>query len=161
MPDSFDEFKKKRDQGKSDAESLAKYTGAEWDILKGFVSDFAGKDVDGHIFEWFAQPYAEMLVLNYASASLLSSRRSLMGIAPKFTVHIDRRPPGPRQVRVEDRSPIPPKTWTLEPRVEHDEFHWTVLETGWKGSSLALADEVAKAVVAYYDEYKKKYPQAV
>jgi hypothetical protein len=160
--ESFDDFAKARDQRQSDAENLAKSTAAEWVILKGFVSQFAldGKDIDGHKFQWFPEPNAERLVLNYSSAMLLTSGWSI-GVPHNFRVRVDRRPPGPGQVYVLDEPPVPPKTWSLEPKVERGEFFWVVPEQGWKKSSAALASEIAKAVVEHYDEYKRKYPQAV
>jgi hypothetical protein len=160
--ESFDDFAKARQLRQRYAETLAENTAAEWVILKGFVSQFAldAKDIDGHRFQWFPEPNAERLVLNYSSATLLNSSWSI-GVPQTFRVHIDRRPPGPGQVYVCDEPPVPPKTWSLEPTVERGEFFWVVLELGWKMSSAKLASEIAKAVVEHYDEYKKKHPQAV
>lgn len=61
----------------------------------------------------------------------------------------------------EQKCSVPSKKWNLEPEVENGEFRWTIRETGWSGSTAALADEIAKAVVEHYDEYKRIFPQAV
>jgi hypothetical protein len=44
---------------------------------------------------------------------------------------------------------------------ERGEFLWTIRETGWKGSTAELAIEIAKALVAHYDEYRKRFPHAL
>ena len=156
----FDDFKNARDQKKQDDEMLSNGTEAEWVILKGFASQFAldGENIDDHKFQWLPEPHAEMLILNYASATFASSGWS-MGVTQNLRIIIGRRPPGLNQVYVSDA--LPSKTWSLEPKVEKGQFSWTVRETNWRGSSSALASEVAKAVVQYHDEYKKKYPLAV
>jgi hypothetical protein len=97
-------------------------------------------------------------VLNYSSAMFLDPGWTT---PKKFRVYIDRRPPGPGKMYVEDKSPVPSKRWNLEPRVERGEFCWTIRETGWTGTTKDLADEIAKAVVDHYDQYKAMFPQAV
>jgi hypothetical protein len=156
----FDDFKNARDQKKQDDEMLSKGTEAEWVILKGFASQFAldGENIDGHNFQWLPEPHAEMLILNHSSATFASSGWSI-GVMQNLRIIIGRRPPGVNQVYVSDA--LPSTTWSLEPKVEKGNFSWIVRETNWKGSSSALAAEVAKAVVQYHDEYKKKYPLAV
>ena len=156
----FDDFIDERNQKRGDAEKLASGKVTEWLRLKEFVADLArnGKRVDGHTFRWFADPSGELLVLNYSSATFL---RPSLTMPPKFGIYIDRRPPGPGKMYVEDKSPVPSKRWNLEPEVERGEFLWTIRETGWKGSTAELAIEIAKAVVAHYDEYKRRFPQAV
>jgi hypothetical protein len=165
MADDYEDFINKRNQGRSDEEILANDVWAEWGILMGFVSQFAidHREVDGHPYEWSPEPRGGLLVLGYASA-LLSRPNPNPVIVPKsvlFTVYINRRPAGPGKVYAEDEPPIPRETWTLEPSVKRGEFLWEVHETGWKGSTKALADEIAKAVVNYYDAYKKKFPLAM
>ena len=61
----------------------------------------------------------------------------------------------------QDNSPLPSKRWNLELELERGEFLWKIRETGWKGSTSELAIEIAKALVAHYDEYKGRFPEAV
>ncbi len=159
VPD-FDDFMDERNQKKGDAENLASGTVAEWLRLKEVVRDIVrnGKQVDGHEFQWFADPSAELLVLNYSSATFLGPS---LTTPPKFGVYIDRRPPGSGKMYTEDKSPVPSRRWNLEPEVERGEFRWTIRETGWKGSTAELAIGVARVLVAHYDEYKRRFPQAV
>jgi len=60
-----------------------------------------------------------------------------------------------------DESPVPARKWNLEGTVDGGEFIWTIHETGWRGSTTELASEIAKAVVAHYDGYKRAFPQAI
>ncbi len=157
---SFDDFIDDRNQRKRDTEELASGAVIEWAHLKDLTGNLAriGKNIDGHRFQWFPEPNDELLVLNYSSATFLGPSRTT---PPKFGVYIDRRPPGPGAMYVEDKSPVPSKRWNLEPQVEHGEFCWTIRETGWTGTTKDLADEIAKAIVAHYDQYKAIFPQAV
>jgi len=156
----FDDFVDDRNQGKKDTEKLANGAGLEWAHLKNLAGNLArtGKNIDGHTFQWFPEPNAELLVLNYSSATFLSPNWTR---PPRFVVRIDRRPPGPGKMYVEDKSPVPSKRWNLELKVERGEFRWTILGAGWTGTTEDLADEIAKAIVEHYDQYKAMFPQAV
>jgi hypothetical protein len=156
----FDNFMDERTQKKSDAEKLASRTATEWIRMKEIVADFArsGKRADGHLFQWFADGGAELFVLNYSSATFLAPTLTMR---PKFRICIDRKPPGPGKMYVEDKSPVPSTRWNLEVEVQRGEFLWTIRETGWRGSTEELAIQIAKALVTHYDEYKRRFPQAV
>ena len=157
---SFDAFLAKRDQRQSDAEKLASGTSSEWTHLKKLVSNLAttGKIIDGHRFEWLPEPSAELLVLNYSSATFLGPGWKT---PPRFRIYIDRRPAGPGKAYVEEKSPVPSVRWNLEPSVEDGEFYWTIRESGWTGTTNDLANGIAKAVVAHYDQYKAMFPRAI
>ena len=135
----FDNFIEERNQKQGDAEKLATSTVTEWLRLKDLVGDLArnGKHVDGHTFQWFADSSAELPVLKYSSATFLGPSLTM---PPKVGIYIDRRPPGPGKMYVDDKSPVPSKRWNLELEVERGEFLWTIRETGWKGSTAELAN---------------------
>jgi hypothetical protein len=157
---SFEDFKKDRDQRKSDSEKLARDAVLEWTHLEERVADFArdGEDIDGHRFQWLAEPNGEMLVLNYSAVTFRGPdwRNPL-----RFGIRIDRKPPGPGKMYVEDKSSVPSKKWNLAVTVEDGEFQWTIRENGWRGGTSALATEIVKALVGHYDEYKRIFPQAI
>ena len=106
----FDDFLNDRTQQNRDSAQLERDAELEWEYLKDRAGDLArsGRCVsEGHTFQWFPRPNAEMLVLNYSAATLFKSTR---GLQRKYRVYIDRRPAGLGKAYPDD-SPISAATW--------------------------------------------------
>jgi|GEM_PF-3767449 len=157
MSENFDEFARRREGTRRDNEQLRRKAKPEWERLKGLLSALAsdGKGIDGHRFEWTTDLTGNpLLVLNNVSAtiSLGPEQDGIHHGKVRFT----RRPAGVGKA-FPDKSPVPDKTWSLEPMVENGEFLWFVFERAWKISSAELKEEIAKELARHHIEYQKAY----
>jgi hypothetical protein len=157
----FDDLERKQKQEQLDKEQLARETMTEWEVaLKGFVSEFAlnGKGIGSDKFQWQNNPSqrSASLILNNVAATLYDSGEQ-NGIPQRCGVLIGRKPLGPNQVWADDKSPIEPRKWSLEPTVENGEFLWLVEKLNRKFSSAQLADTIAKQVGECHVAYQKAY----
>ena len=162
MADSFDDFARKHQQEQENRKRLESETKPEWEIMKGFVSQFAAdnKGIGGHRFEWeLSLTGRHMLRLNNVSALLINDA-NYGGSERTYGVRFSRRPTGSREVFIDD-PPLPAKTWAIEPRILDGDFVWLVDELAREFSSAALADEIAKVLAAYDIEYEAAYGRAV
>ena len=160
----FDDFARRRDEDKHKRDRLANEIGSEWEILKGFVQQFAldRKSFDGHTFEWGSDLTGlPLLVLNFVSATLYEAQRA--GTLPEYRVIFSRKPAGPGRIYPDD-SPLPKKTWHLKADIARDgQFVWLVDEEergGPKRSSAKLADAIAEELARYHIEYDRAYGRA-
>jgi hypothetical protein len=157
MYENFDDFSRRHSQEEADRERLAKEITPEWSILKGFASDFAGREFAGHKFQWAPDPSSrvDFLILNNVAALFAHSERN--GITTNCTVRFDRRPPEPGKMYLEDRSGVSPKEWSLLPSIEGAAVVWFVPELGEMHSSMDLADEIAKELSEHHKRYERHY----
>lgn len=155
----FDEFKRRRDEDQQKRERLASEIDGEWEILKGFVYQFAadGKSIDDHAFSWGVSPSGRpMLVLDYVSAMLYGGER--VGAPPDYRVVFNRKPAGTGEEYPDD-SPIPATTWQLTTDIVADTFVWRINNDDGR-SSTKLADEIAEKLARYRIEYEAAYGRA-
>ena len=138
---------------------LAKETTPEWSILKGFASDFAGREVASHKFRWVPDPssWVDFLILNNVAAMFIHSEMN--GLATNCRVRFDRRPPDPGKMFLEDRSGVSPKEWSLLPTIEGEAIAWFVPELEENHSSIELADAIAKELSENNKRYEIHYGQ--
>lgn len=157
MYDDFDDSSRKHSQEEADRQRLAKETTPEWSILKGFASDFAGRVVVGHKFQWVSDPSTgvEFLVLDKVEA--MFSHTEIDGITTSCRVRFDRRSPEPGKMYVENRSGVSPKEWSLLPSIEDAAVVWFVPELGEMHSSMDLAGEIAKELGEHNKRYERLY----
>ena len=126
MADSFDDFARKHQQEQVNRKRLESETKPEWEIMKGFVSQFAAdnKGIGGHRFEWeLSLTGRHMLRLNNVSALLINDA-NYGGSERTYGVRFSRRPTGSREVFIDD-PPYLQRLGLLSP-----EF-WTETSSGW------------------------------
>jgi hypothetical protein len=159
MYEDFDDFSRRHSQEEADRQRLARETTLEWSILKGFASDFAGREFAGHKFRWVPNPssWVDFLILNHVAAMFFHSERN--GLATNCTVRFDRRPPDPGKTFLEDRSGVSAKEWSLLPTIEGEVIAWFVPELGETHSSMELADAIAKELSEHHKRYELHYGQ--
>jgi hypothetical protein len=157
MYENLDDFSRKHSQEEADRQRLANETTPEWSILKGFASDFAGRVVVGHKFQWVSDPTTgvEFLALNHVAA--MFSHTEINGITSNCRVRFDRRSPEPGRMYIENRSEVSPKEWSLLPSIEYAAVVWFVPELGEMHSSMDLADEIAKELGEHIKRYERLY----
>ncbi len=158
MSETFDDFARKHKQEQQDQEQLAKDVGSEWEILKGFVSQFAldNRGVGTDKFQWEPHPELGSVLLVLKDVAAIIDGNALNGVSPQLLIRFDRRCAGPnREWNV--KTPIPAKRWSLKPIVENGEFLWLVEERNLKASSAKLADEIAKELASHHLAYQKAY----
>jgi hypothetical protein len=153
MAGYFDDFSRRHSQEDADRQRLAKESTPEWSILKGFASDFAGREFLGHKFQWVSDPslWVDFLILDHVAAMFSQSERN--GMTMNCRVRFDRRPHEPGKIYLEDRSEVSPKEWSLLPTIEDDTVAWFVPELGEIHSSMDLADAIAKEL----SDHEKRY----
>jgi hypothetical protein len=159
VPQDFDDFAREHASDKENRTRLTKETKAEWEILKGLVSQFAldAKGIGNRRFEWVKTLTGRpMLVLSNVAAVLMDDGDE--GGAPQKTrVRFSRKPAGSGQAYVDD-SPVGEKTWDLEPEIVKDEFVWFVFERApGRYTAVTLAEEIAKKLAQYHIEYEKAF----
>ena len=156
---AFDDFSRRRDEERQKRERIAKEIKSEWEILKGFVSQFAldEKSLDDHKFAWVADLSGRpLLVLNSVSAMLCGGER--LGVPPDYSIIFSRKPAGSGEVYVDD-SPVSPNTWELKADIVNDNFVWCINND--RGSTTAaLADAIAERLARYHIEYEQAYGRA-
>jgi hypothetical protein len=159
MSQDFDDFSRRCSQEQADRERLAKETTPEWSILKGFASDFAGREFAGHTFHWVAEPssWVDFLILNRVAAMFFHNERN--GTVTNCRVSFDRRPPEPGKMYRDDRSEVSAKEWSLLPSIEGEAVVWFVPELGETHSSMELADAIAKELSEHHKRYEQHYGQ--
>jgi hypothetical protein len=90
---AFDDFARRRDEERQTRERLANEIRSEWEILKGFVSQFAldRRSIEGHTFAWVPDLSGRpLLVLNFVSAMLCGGER--VGAQPDYQIIFSRKP---------------------------------------------------------------------
>jgi hypothetical protein len=159
MAENFDDFSRRHSQEQAERERLAKEATPEWSILKGFASDFAGREFAGHKFQWASDPssWVDFLILNNVAAMFSHSERNR--IVTNCRVRFDRRPPEPGKMFPEERSGVSPKEWSLLPSIEGEAVVWFVPELGETHSSMELADAIAKELSQHHKRYEWHYGQ--
>ena len=154
---AFDDFARRRDE-RQKRERLANEIRSEWEILKGFVSQFAldPRSIEGHTFGWIPDLSGRpLLVLNFVSAMLCGGER--VGAQPDYQI-FSRKPAGSGEAYPDD-SPAPPNTWQLTADIVNDSFVWCVNKDGGR-SSAQLADAIAERLARYHVEYEEAYGRA-
>jgi hypothetical protein len=156
---AFDDFARRRDEERQRRERLANEIRSEWEILKGFVSQFAldRRSIEGHTFAWVPDLSGRpLLVLNFVSAMLCGGERE--GAQPDYQIIFSRKPAGSGEAYPDD-SPVPPNTWQLTADIVNDGFVWCVNKDGGR-SSAELADAIAERLARYHVEYEEAYGRA-
>ncbi len=159
MAQSFDDFAQKHAADKDDRARLTAETKAEYEILKGFISQFAvdGKGLGNQNFNWrntlTGRP---MLVLGNVAAVLLTDGER-GGIPQNIRVRFTRKPAGSMQAYADDSSPLADATWSLEPEIFKGNFVWFVFERAGRYTAANLAEEIAKKLAQYHVEYEHAY----
>jgi hypothetical protein len=157
MYEDFDDFSRRHLQEETNRQRLAKETTPEWSILKGFASEFAGREFAGHKFQWVPDPssWADFLILNHVAAMFSHSEQNR--IVTNCSVRFDRTPPGLGQQYPDDKSGISSKEWSLLPAIEGEAIAWFVPELGETHSSMELADAIAKELSEHHKRYELHY----
>lgn len=151
-----------REGGKRIADNgneLANEIKSEWEILKGFVSQFAldNRSIDGYRFTWTTDLAGHsLLVLNFVSGMLYGGER--VGGQQDYRVVFSRKPAGSGEAYPDD-SPLPPNTWQLTADIVSDNFVWCVNKDRGRSSS-ELADAIAERLSRYHVEYEQAYGRA-
>jgi hypothetical protein len=156
---AFDDFARRRDEERQRRERLANEIRSEWEILKGFVSQFAldRRSIEGHTFAWVPDLSGRpLLVLNFVSAMLCGGERVVA--QPDYQIIFSRKPAGSGEAYPDD-SPVPPNTWQLMAEIVNDGFVWCVNKDGGR-SSAELADAIAERLARYHVEYEEAYGRA-
>ena len=158
VTEGFDDFARKHASDKENRVRLAKETKAEWEILKGLVSQFAldGKGIGSRNFEWVKTLSGRPMLVLGNVAAVLTDDGDKGGVPQNIQVRFTRKPAGSGQVYI-DNSPLDEKAWDLEPEVVKDEFVWFVLARAGRYSAAALAEEIAKKLAQYHIEYEKAF----
>jgi hypothetical protein len=156
---AFDDFARRRNEEQRKRERLANEIGSEWEILKGFVSQFAldRRSIEGYTFAWVPDLSGRpLLVLNFVSAMLFGGER--VGVPSDFRIVFSRKPAGSSEAYPDD-SPVPPKTWQLTADIVNDNFVWRVNNDGGR-SSTEIADAIAEELARYHIAYEQAYGRA-
>ena len=156
---AFDDFERERETERLKRERVAKERKGEWEILKGFVSQFAldGKTFDGNRFAWTTDLTGNpMLVLNFVSATLCGDES--IGGKWRYSVIFSRKPAGSGAAYPDD-SPIPSKEWELTGDIVNDGFVWCVNRDRGRAAT-DIADAVAETLARYHVEYEQAYGRA-
>lgn len=156
---AFDDFARRRDEERQKRGRLESEIRSEWEILKGFVSQFAldGRTIEGHTFAWVSDLSGRpLLVLNFVSAMLCGGER--VGTPTDHQIMFSRKPAGSGEAYPDD-SPVPPNTWQLTADIVNDNFVWCINKDGGR-SSAELADAIAERLAQYHIEYEEAYGRA-
>jgi hypothetical protein len=156
---AFDDFARQREEERQKRERIANDIRSEWEILKGFVSEFAldNRSIDEHRFAWTTDLAGHpLLVLNFVSAMLYSGGR--VGDQQDYRIIFSRKPAGSGEAYVDD-SPLAPNTWQLTADIVNDNFVWCVNKDGGRPSA-QLADAIAERLARYHIEYEQAYGRA-
>lgn len=156
---AFDEFARRRQEEQRKRERVANEIRSEWEILKGFVSQFAldRRSIEGHTFAWVPDLSGRpLLVLNFVSAMLCGDER--VGAPLDYRIIFSRKPAGSGEAYPDD-SPVPAKTWQLTGDIVNDNFAWCVNNDGGR-SSADIADAIAETLARYHIEYELAYGRA-
>ena len=156
---AFDDFARRREEDRQKRERIANDIKSEWEILKGFVSQFAldNRSIDGHQFSWTTDLAGHpLLVLNFVSATLYRGERVVA--QQDYRIVFSRKPAGSGEAYPDD-SPLPPNTWQLAADIVNDNFVWCVNKDGGRPSS-ELADSIAERLARYHIEYEQAYGRA-
>ena len=158
MTESFDDFARKHASDKDDRTRLRSETKAEWEILKGLVSQFAidGKGIGNRQFTWQTSITGRpMLVLENVAALFLDDGERA-GVPQNTRVRLTRRPAGHGQVYIDD-PPLEDITWGMEPGIKNGEFIWFVPEKTRHYSATEIAEEIAKELAQYHIAYENAF----
>lgn len=144
---------------KTAEEVVVEGTAREWQRLKDVTRILtAGKEVDGHKFEWapYSGYYPDFLRLNDVAASFYD-RGERNGVPQGCSIRFDRRSPEPNAIFLDDKSPVAPEVWSLEPRAKGTTVVWSVKEMGKTLTSAELAAQVAIRLVKQYEAYEHTF----
>lgn len=158
MTQSFDDFAQQRANKKDDRARLVMEMKAEWEILKGLVSQFAidGKRLGNQNFKSErSMSGREMLVLANVAAIFLDDG-DMAGVPQNTRIRFTRRPAGSGQAYIDD-CPLADTTWTLQPVILGDEFVWTVIERAEPYTAAEIAEEIAKELGQYHIDYENAF----
>lgn len=158
MSQSFDDFARKHEADKGDRARLTKETPAEYEILKGFISQFAvdGKGFGSRTFHWTNTPTGRPMLVLGNVAAVLTGASNKGGVPQNAGVRFTRKPAGSGQVYIDDQ-PMEEKVWDLEPEIVEGEFVWFVFERAKRFSTADLAEEIAKRLAQCHIEYEKAF----
>jgi len=162
MTDVFDDFANRHWEKKQQLERLQTDTPAEWFAVKSFAEDLAknGKGIEGYQFEWVADDYAPRLVLGAVAAIFLQREK---GGKVDRRVQFDRKPLGPNQEWVVEKSPFQVVEWSLVPMINGDNIGWMIAEVNAelnkqvKFSSSDLAGRIGIRLAEFLLAYNKHY----
>jgi len=155
--ENFDDFAARESREQESNRQIEQNANAEWSILKTLVSRFAldGGRSDKYPFEWSHTSKPEFLRLNAVAASF--SDDGLKNAIPQnCKVRFSRRPLGSDEQWVDD-CPVDPVDWSLQPTAQGKNLGWAVKELDQVLSSADLAEEIAKKLAKYYQEYEAAY----
>ncbi len=158
MTDNFDDFAARHKKEDDDRKRLAEEIGPEWFALRGFVASLAqeGKEFDGHKLEWVSD--ATCLVLDNLGAFL--QQREINGNVSDCRIRFDRKPIGPNRIWVDERSPLEPVVWSLEPTLVDDSFRWSITNVGVPRpafSSAELSQKIGIKLAEFHLAYRRHY----
>jgi hypothetical protein len=146
---AFDDFDRERQEQQTKKERLASETPAELEILKGFISEFAARSVDGNKIVWTNAVTGDSMLRLKDVAATVSTRdpkkcRVTFGRIPGATYVTDMR--------------IESSTWEVTPDIVGDNFVWRINGDGGN-SSAQLADAIAERLARFHVEYQEAYRQ--
>jgi hypothetical protein len=145
---AFDDFDRERREQQAKKERLAADTPAELEALKGFISEFAARSVDGNQFVWTNNVMGDPMLRLKNVAATVSAREPRKKCEITFG----------RIVGLEYNTAMRTQsiTWEITPDIVNDNFVWRI--NGDDGSSAAqLADAIATQLARFHVDYEESH----
>jgi hypothetical protein len=164
MEQSFDDFARKHVSDGHGRTRLTQETAAEWEVLKGLVSQFSlDKRVFGNqIFEW-SNTLVGQSMLSLGNVAAVLKDDGLIGGVPKNTrVEFTRRPiraldSALESYAVDDDSPVEDINWGMELEIDNGELVWRSTALSEPCSASDFAERIATMLAQYHVAYERAY----
>lgn len=155
MFEDFDDFSNEHNQKRRDRERIEREAGGQWKELLALAFRFGaeGKEFDGHTVLWLDN--LQSLILDSVAAHFRKGRGLSSAPGRGYSVTFCRAPETSGQYTGE--SPVPEESWSLELKLQDEEFVWSV--TGFE--NCLPPKYVVLAVARRLSEYHLAYQEAL